>query len=199
MTLNWGVMRRAVFCKNIRWDENIKINGEHEDFFLNLKSNSSWKVGYLPELLCDHEQPNGVGYHALRSRLAGRKVLSEKWQLTNHLEVGVGLRKYEDYTAFELLPLKLDRFNVVPHEPETPVAPSPISRKLSGDSTDGFEDPIVAHEKQISALRKVNAELGLALEWHKTRERALRKSFSWRLTKPIRVIAERVFRLSKAE
>jgi len=199
MTLNWGVMRRAVFSEKIRWDENIKINGEHEDFFLGLKTNSCWKVCYLPELLCDHEQPDVSGYHALRGRLDGRERLADKWGLTHHLELGVGLRNYENYLAFESVPLPLSQLNVVSHEPKTPLAPSPVSKKDPSKAEADQPSRDVFSDEQFSQMRRENAALHLALAQHKRRELALRQSWSWRLTKPLRVVAEKILRSFKAE
>jgi len=42
--LNFAVFRRSIFNDVVRWDEQFKSNGEHEDFYLNLKVNTSHKV-----------------------------------------------------------------------------------------------------------------------------------------------------------
>lgn len=193
MTLNWGVMRRAVFSEKIRWDENIKINGEHEEFFLGLKTNSCWKVCYLPELLCDHEQPEVSGYHTLRGRLDGRKRLAEKWGLEHHLELGIGLRNYKDYLNYETVPVKHDLLNVVPSEPETQLAPPPAPQGSPVPSKADHALKTMSLRQHIEKLRMENQELKASARQCVQNLKALESSWSWRITKPFRLIAGRFF------
>ena len=62
---------------DIGWDENIKITGEHTDFFLRLK-NKKWKVAYLPNVEIGHEKQNDAEYKQLRSRKEGLVYLLKK-------------------------------------------------------------------------------------------------------------------------
>ena len=92
--LNFCVFRRSIFSDRVHWDEAIKINGEHEDFYLNLKRNTDWKVTYLPSLAALHCQPPAAGGYAssLRSRPQGWHYFLTKWRLDQHLEIGTGVR-----------------------------------------------------------------------------------------------------------
>lgn len=129
MTSNWGLFRTAVLDGNIQWDEDIKINGEHEDFFLSLKENSSWRVGYLPQLQCDHHQLNHPEYSKLRRRQTGRQLLGRKWGLTHHLELGVGLREFGDYLAYAHTPLDYPEVYDPEGEGNVEFMPGPLSKR----------------------------------------------------------------------
>ena len=95
--LNFCVFRRSIFSKTVQWDELIKINGEHEDFYLNLKLNTDWKVGYLPTMAALHcHQPSSALYKTrLRSRQQGWQRFLQKWDLDQHLEIGTGTRNLD--------------------------------------------------------------------------------------------------------
>jgi glycosyltransferase involved in cell wall biosynthesis len=100
--MNFAVMRRSMFDDSrIRWDELFKSNGEHEDFFLNLKTKTSVQVAYLPTMLACHHHPTRFSlYRAqLRERVDGWKRFMTKWNIDQHLEVGLGVRTKTDLTA----------------------------------------------------------------------------------------------------
>jgi Capsular polysaccharide synthesis protein len=100
--MNFSVMRRAIFtAPAIRWDERFKSNGEHEDFFLNMKLNSSVRVAYLPTMVAYHHHPEAyVAYRTrLRNRLEGWKRMFAKWNIDQHLEVGLEVRTIDDFNA----------------------------------------------------------------------------------------------------
>jgi glycosyltransferase involved in cell wall biosynthesis len=93
--LNFAIMRRSIFenpC--IRWDERFKSNGEHEDFYLNLKSNSTVKVAYLPTMIAGHHHPEEFANYRsrLRDRTVGWTAFFDKWGIDQYLEVGNGVR-----------------------------------------------------------------------------------------------------------
>jgi hypothetical protein len=92
--MNFAVYRTSMFDAGIAWDRRIKINGEHEDFFLNLKRNSSYRVAYLPSMAAVHQHlPLYPIYEAvLRTRAGGWKQFREKWGISQHLEIGTGGR-----------------------------------------------------------------------------------------------------------
>jgi len=137
MTLNWGLFRTAMFGKDVRWDEDIKINGEHEDFFLNLKTVTNWKVAYFPGLQCDHDPPPNREYRKLRRRIQGRQVFATKWNLTHHLEVGVGLRDHRDYQAYVETPVHHPEMFRTAGRDEFEVDPVPGSPRHPGPSATG--------------------------------------------------------------
>jgi hypothetical protein len=95
--LNFCVLRRSIFCERVRWDNAIKINGEHEDFYLNLKLNTDWKVGYVPSLAALHCPAVAAGRYRthLRGRQDGWEHFRSKWNIEQHVEIGTGVRPVE--------------------------------------------------------------------------------------------------------
>jgi GT2 family glycosyltransferase len=95
--MNFAVFRRSMFSEAVRWDEHIKINGEHEDFYLGLKRNTAHRVFYLPEMAALHYQAivGGSG-RGLRDRQEGWRYLLAKWNLSQHVEIGTGVRPLDD-------------------------------------------------------------------------------------------------------
>ena len=125
--LNFSVFRRSIFSAGIRWDERFKSNGEHEDFYLNMKVNSAFKVCYLPTLIAYHHHPEAyVNYRLrLRDRNEGWRLFFEKWGLEQHIEFGLGVRTIDNIAAtipeeevrkrfFVNPPLSLQRTESVP-------------------------------------------------------------------------------------
>ena len=121
LTLNWALCRRELFDDDaLLWDDRFKTNGEHENFFLQLKYFSPYRVAYYPGMHCDHFPMKKGRYGKKRSRLDGWRMLGEKWDLETHLEVGYGLRQFDDYeappdgkanvTAWRALPKKRDSY-----------------------------------------------------------------------------------------
>jgi GT2 family glycosyltransferase len=96
--LNFAVFRRSMFAEGVQWDERFKSNGEHEDFFLNLKINSPFKVAYLPTMVAYHHHPEEYRAYIsrLRERNEGWKRFFEKWGLEQHIEFGLGVRTLDD-------------------------------------------------------------------------------------------------------
>lgn len=118
--MNWFIARMSMFRSGLRWDEQFKSNGEHEDFFLNIKENTDFGVSYLPSMVCDHKPPQTRGYEKLRSRSAGWRLFMEKWGIDQMVEIGRHCRTivepgrdwaYEGGPAkfFTSAPLKRDR------------------------------------------------------------------------------------------
>jgi GT2 family glycosyltransferase len=99
--LNFALFRRSLFSSGIHWDERFKSNGEHEDFFLNLKTHSHWRVAYLPTMTAFHHHPTEYkSYFArLRQRTEGWKLFMEKWGIDQHLEIDYGLRTTDDFNS----------------------------------------------------------------------------------------------------
>ena len=96
--MNFAVFRRSIFDETVRWDERFKSNGEHEDFYLNLKVNSTAQVAYLPTMTAYHHRSEVYeGYHhQLRGREQGWSDFLLKWNLQQHLEIGYGVRSIAD-------------------------------------------------------------------------------------------------------
>lgn len=96
--LNFALFRRSMFSEGVRWDERFKSNGEHEDFYLNLKVNSPYLVAYLPTMVAYHHHPEEYRAYIsrLRERNEGWKRFFEKWGLEQHIEFGLGVRTLDD-------------------------------------------------------------------------------------------------------
>jgi len=98
--LNFAMFRMAMFADGLRWDARIKINGEHEDFYLALKKRSHYGVAYFPGMAALHQPVQGHGrYATLRSRGEGRRAFMDKWGLTSHVEIGTGGRPLDGTPA----------------------------------------------------------------------------------------------------
>ena len=112
--LNFAVFRTAIFAAGAQWDERFKSNGEHEDFYLNLKVNTPFKVGYLPTMVAYHHHPEA--YRVYRSRLRERnegwKLFLEKWGLEQHIEYGLGVRTVDDIATVTAVEDVRERFFV---------------------------------------------------------------------------------------
>ena len=96
--LNFAVFRRSIFNDSVRWDERFKSNGEHEDFYLNLKLHSAHRVAYLPSMVAEHHHANAHSHYDsnLRGRSEGWRLFLRKWQIKQHLELGFGVRSLDD-------------------------------------------------------------------------------------------------------
>lgn len=98
--LNFAVFRRELFARGVTWDARIKINGEHEDFYLTLKTRSAYRVVYLPTMAALHQPTPRYGQQAaLRARREGHRLFLDKWRLTSHVEVGSGARPLDGTPA----------------------------------------------------------------------------------------------------
>ena len=115
--LNFAVFRRAIFNQGAGWDERFKSNGEHEDFYLNLKVNTSFKVGYLPTLVAYHHHPEAYTVYRsrLRERNEGWRLFFEKWGLEQHIEYGLGVRTIDDIATIVPSTAVADRFFINPN------------------------------------------------------------------------------------
>jgi glycosyltransferase involved in cell wall biosynthesis len=63
---NFALMKKEVF-NDVKWDNKIKIKGEHTDFYLRLKE-TKWKVAYCPEVKIDHQHISKGEYREMRAR-----------------------------------------------------------------------------------------------------------------------------------
>jgi len=64
---NFFLAKKEIF-NYTKWNEKIKIGGEHTGFFLNLQ-NSPWKVAYIPSVVINHDQFHPTNYKPFRTRL----------------------------------------------------------------------------------------------------------------------------------
>lgn len=90
--MNFAVFRRDMIDDQIRWDPQFKSNGEHEDFYLNLKVNGDYRVVYSPGIVAYHHHPLQPNYQKLRFRNHGWQKFLDKWKLRQFLELDQGIR-----------------------------------------------------------------------------------------------------------
>jgi GT2 family glycosyltransferase len=64
---NFALMRKKIFS-DVAWDDKIKIQGEHTDFYLNM-AQTDWDVVYTPEVIIDHQQQFSPEYKDQRKRM----------------------------------------------------------------------------------------------------------------------------------
>ena len=78
--LNFALFKREVF-DDIRWDNELKIMGEHTDFYLRLKE-TKWKVAYTPDVRAIHQQHlHNKEYREMRKRYDFLKIFFDKWKV----------------------------------------------------------------------------------------------------------------------
>lgn len=120
--MNFAVFRTSIFDETVKWDPLFKSNGEHEDFYLNLKVHGQWRVAYTPEMVARHHHPPQPSYGRLRNRNVGWELFLKKWGLRQYLEIDHGLlvknatgqkrtpeMGYQDYYRAAALTTKLDK------------------------------------------------------------------------------------------
>jgi hypothetical protein len=149
MTLNWAFCRRDLFSdQRVLWDPQFKSNGEHENFFLQLKKYSPYRVVYYPGMQCDHHHVGNASYETMRERQEGWLRFGRKWNVVAHLEVGMGLRYYANYENPE-------RYNFLacPRDgsAQAPVQPVPYVRMWPEGYMEAAEDPCSIRVQKLEA------------------------------------------------
>ena len=100
LVLNWAVARASLFDdERFLWDSQFKTNGEHENFFLQLKEFDGGRVMYYPQMECDHWPETHTDYDLLRHRDAGWAAFGRKWNVDWFLHVGKAFFQYKNYTG----------------------------------------------------------------------------------------------------
>jgi predicted nucleic acid-binding Zn-ribbon protein len=101
--LNWAMVRTSLFDdERFLWDSQFKTNGEHENFFLQLKEFGGGRVMFYPPMECDHLPETHAEYEVLRARDQGWAAFGQKWDLDWFLHVGQGFHLYKNYTGSEI-------------------------------------------------------------------------------------------------
>lgn len=94
---NFSLFRAEVFeDEAVRWDPRFKSNGEHEDFYLNFKEASPYRVAYYPGLVCVHHRPRAPVYERMRERSEGWRWFMEKWGIEQYCELDHGTRTLKE-------------------------------------------------------------------------------------------------------
>jgi hypothetical protein len=101
--LNWAMARTSLFDdERFLWDSRFKTNGEHENFFLQLKTFGGGRVMFYPPMECDHIPETHADYELLRARDQGWAAFGEKWDLDWFLHVGQSFHLYKNYSGSEI-------------------------------------------------------------------------------------------------
>lgn len=74
------VFNFGLFKRKFKWDENIKIKGEHVDYFLQLKEKKA-KVYHCPDVIINHKQDRPPQYKHYRNRNDGFYYVYKKHNL----------------------------------------------------------------------------------------------------------------------
>jgi len=77
--LNFGLFRKEMF-DDVQWDDDLKIAGEHTDFYLKNRF-TNWLVAYTPSVTALHEPTSSPEYKQLRARNEFTKKMFRKWNL----------------------------------------------------------------------------------------------------------------------
>lgn len=85
--LNWKLVRRSAFERGAGWDPRFKCNGEHSDFYFNIKENTNIGVAYCPYFTVYHHSPEDYSYIVKREDQDGFKRLAEKWGIDEVLDI----------------------------------------------------------------------------------------------------------------
>ncbi|MBS0455335.1 MAG: glycosyltransferase [Proteobacteria bacterium] len=92
--MNWALMRTKIFQRGATWDERYTCNGEHEDFYLNIKQNTDIKVAYCSDFVAFHHHPPDFRYFDKRERQEGWTRFGEKWGFKQYQNHPWGLQKF---------------------------------------------------------------------------------------------------------
>ena len=93
--MNWAVMRTNILVRGAKWDERYKCNGEHEDFYLNIKKNTNIRVAYCSDFFAFHHHPQDFGYKKQREKQEGWVKFGEKWGFQQYYNHPWGLQRFE--------------------------------------------------------------------------------------------------------
>lgn len=74
--LNFTLYRREVY-NDLRWDDDLKIEGEHTDFMIRL-NDTKWNIAYTDSVEIEHKKINSREYKDLRRRNEFLKIMMEK-------------------------------------------------------------------------------------------------------------------------
>lgn len=96
---------------DIRWDDDLKMGGDHIWFFINIKLHTSWKVAYAPEIeVLHHRSRPTEEYSFYRKRKEFKKIFYNK----TGLRYGV----FHNHTIFDfkyaekVMPPDFEAFNI---------------------------------------------------------------------------------------
>lgn len=93
--LNFALMRREIF-KDVKWNEDIKIAGEHSAFYIDLDK-TDWKVYYTPEvsIKSKREEKENPQYRKLRKRDKFLKRLFKQYNFKKVVHTNGRVMEYD--------------------------------------------------------------------------------------------------------
>ena len=96
---NFALIRKTLFTeKNIWWDPEIKITGEHEDFYLKIFDATDIDVAFYSGLYVEHHQSRNQAYNSFRNRDKWKSYWMKKWSVNHFLCFGKWHDFYDDKT-----------------------------------------------------------------------------------------------------
>lgn len=91
---NLALFRRSIFdIESVRWDDRMKISGEHIDFYFNLYQSRNVKVVYDPSFSVLHNRRQNTGYMKYRNRRSGIQLFYDKWEIENEIDFDFGVKR----------------------------------------------------------------------------------------------------------
>lgn len=93
--MNWALMRKSIFSRGAKWDEIYTCNGEHEDFYLNIKKNTDLRVVYSSDFFAYHHHPLDHRYITKRERLEGWRQFGLKWNIRQYFNPPWGIQVFD--------------------------------------------------------------------------------------------------------
>ena len=91
---NLALFRTAIFTDgSVRWDDRMKISGEHIDFYFNLFQRGDVGVVYDPSFSVLHNRRQNVQYAKYRDRRDGINIFYDKWGIDNEIDFDFGYKK----------------------------------------------------------------------------------------------------------
>lgn len=92
---NVALIRRDLVARGpLCWDEDMKVGGEHLDFYLTLQARKPCRVAFHGGLAVEHYRETGGGYQAFRGRALGLVALLRKWNLYGREIIGEEIRDF---------------------------------------------------------------------------------------------------------
>jgi len=90
---NLALFRRSIFDdERVRWDDRMKISGEHIDFYFSLYRDGVSKVVYDPSFSVIHNRRQNTAYTRFRSRREGLSLFYDKWGIKNEIDFDLGVK-----------------------------------------------------------------------------------------------------------
>ncbi|HOP47868.1 MAG TPA: glycosyltransferase [Desulfobacteraceae bacterium] len=106
---NFLLIRRSML-EEIKWDEELKIQGEHVDFMMQIKNHPYWQLAFTPDSIHSHAGPPDADLPLNYLNMRNRKnemwpILFRKWGIFNIASANGSLSKRAKLGFFVYAPL----------------------------------------------------------------------------------------------